>query len=218
VIGYVSRTGTLTTLAALRRAGWRLLTEPQHLAKYGRARARPHWEDGSPAPYCLDNGAWRLYNAGLPFDVAGFQLAVDLVGADADFITCPDIVAGGLASLSLSLEWLPRLDGIGGRRLLAVQDGMVPADVEPHLGDVGIFVGGSTDWKLATMHEWGNLAARVGCYLHVARVNTRRRIRMCQDAGADSFDGTGPCQFPSTLPKLDRAVRQQHLFGGDHED
>ena len=41
-----------------------------------------------------------------------------------------------------------------------------------------------------------------------------RRIRLCQDAGADSFDGTSPVLFPKTLGKLDRERRQGHLFGG----
>lgn len=88
-------------------------------------------------------------------------------------------------------------------------------EVQPFLGpDVGLFLGGSTDWKLRTMRSWGRLAAKVGCHFHVARVNTGRRIRLCQDAAADSFDGTSVTKFAVTTPRLTSAVRQGHLFGG----
>jgi hypothetical protein len=87
--------------------------------------------------------------------------------------------------------------------------------IRPHLADVvGIFVGGSTDWKLATMRQWGALARECRTYCHVGRVNTVRRIRMCQDAGVDSFDGTSASRFALTLPRLDDAVKQGHIFGG----
>lgn len=49
------------------------------------------------------------------------------------------------------------------------------------------------------------------CYLHVGRVNTKKRIRLCQEAGADSFDGSGVSRFSAHLPVLDSAVRQSHL-------
>ena len=47
---------------------------------------------------------------------------------------------------------------------------------------VGIFVGGSTPFKLETMPAWGELAREIGCWLHVGRVNSGRRIRDCHAA------------------------------------
>jgi hypothetical protein len=92
---------------------------------------------------------------------------------------------------------------------------MAPDDVRRLLGARrGIFVGGSTGWKLATARAWGVLAREVGCHLHIARVNTTRRIRLCQDAGADSFDGTSATRFAVTCAPLSAAVAQHHLFGG----
>jgi len=96
-----------------------------------------------------------------------------------------------------------------GRTMLAVQDGMTVSSVADALapGD-GIFIGGSTEWKLATMREWAALARERGILCHVARVNSVRRINRCINAGATSFDGTSATRFAVTLPKLDAARRQ----------
>lgn len=203
MIAYTSRTGTRSTLDALRAAGWRLLV----------SAANDHRHEGMP--YALDNGAWTYHQRGEPFDEQRFLAAVETHGERADFVVVPDVVADARASLRMAERWLPRLadrlrpTGRGVKLLLAVQDGMTAEDVTPWLcrTSVGIFLGGSTEWKLATMHRWGMLADSLGSHYHVARVNTVRRIRLAAEAGADSFDGSSPVQFPSTLPKLDRARR-----------
>lgn len=148
MIGYASRTGTRRNLDALRRADWRLLVSAK-----GELRTEGF-------RYGLDNGAWTAFQRGEQFDVEAFERALAEVGSGADWIVCPDIVAGGLESLDYSRRWLPRLIHIA-PVLLAVQDGMAIADVEPLLGGpVGIFVGGSTKWKERTMPQWGALGAR----------------------------------------------------------
>ena len=200
VIGYASRTGTRRNLAALRTAGWRLLVSARGVLR----------TEGMA--YALDNGAWTAFQRDEPFDADAFQRAVDMLGEGADWIVIPDIVAGGYASLDFSLAWLDRLSGCQSL-LLAVQDGMTLEMIRPLLSDrIGIFVGGSTDWKLATAVEWGRLAHEVGCYMHIGRVNTVRRIRLCEAAGADSFDGTSATMFSQTLPRLDWARRARDLF------
>jgi len=134
-------------------------------------------------------------------------------GPNADWIVLPDIVGGGLKSLKMSASWLPRLESIGRPMLLPVQDGMVADDVRSMLSEqVGLFLGGSTDWKLETMPMWGELARERGCYFHVARVNSVKRINLCQDSGADSFDGSSPTRFRKTLRGLDLGRRQGHFW------
>lgn len=195
---YASRTGTQRNLALLRAAGWGLIVSATGV----------HRTEGFEL-YAIDNGAWTAYAQKRPWDEAAFERLVGQLGAGAAFIAAPDIVTGGLESLRLSEAWLPRLDGIGRRRLIPVQDGMAGPDVAPLLGpDVGVFVGGSTDFKLRTMAEWAELSRARGAYCHVGRVNTARRIRLCALAGADSFDGTSATRFASTLPMLDNARRQ----------
>jgi hypothetical protein len=198
VIAYASRTGTRRNLAALRDAGWRLLIS-----------ATGVWRDEG-FPYAIDNGAWTAHQSGAQWNQGAFEELVSRMGQAADWTVLPDIVMGGLPSLGLSISWLDRVDG---RVLIPLQDGMRPRHVEHYLsGRVGLFVGGSTEWKEASLPMWGAVKRRTGCWLHVGRVNSARRIRLCALAGADSFDGSGPSRFSACLPRLDRARRQGVLF------
>jgi hypothetical protein len=131
------------------------------------------------------------------------------MGSGADWSVVPDIVAGGRASLDLSLRWLRHVLDETPVALIAVQDGMTTDDVRGYIGHrVGLFVGGSTTWKLSTMGEWAALGREHGAWVHVGRVNTARRIKECQIAGVDSFDGTSVSRFAKTLRQLDAARRQ----------
>jgi hypothetical protein len=201
MVGYASRTGTKRNLAALRDANWRLLVSAKGELRTEGMR------------YALDNGAWSAFVQQQPFDEAAFMVALDKLGEGADWIVLPDIVAGGLASLDFSLRWMERLKGMPTRILIAVQNGMQVGDVAGLLSPaVGIFIGGTTEWKEATAQAWGSLARRRHCHLHVGRVNSARRIRICAAAGADSFDGSGVSRYAKSLPRLDRATRRADMF------
>lgn len=206
-MGLTSRTGTRSTVAALAEAGWGWLVVPL--------------DQGGPIlagmPHAIDNGAWRSHVQQCAWDEAAFLATVERHGRGALFVVCPDIVMGGAASMARSRAWLPRLlshpDLSGVPILFAVQNGMRPEDIADLVGGrVGIFVGGDTAWKEATMPIWGKMARERGVYFHVGRVNSARRIALCAAAGADSFDGNSPVLFPKTLPLLDRARGQRDLF------
>lgn len=200
MIGYASRTGTRANLARLRDAGWRLIISPTEK------------REPNGFLYGLENGAWSAHCQNRPFDEVRFLEAVERLGKGADWIVIPDIVAGGMKSLDFSLRWHNRLTGIA-PLLLAVQDGMDVSIVGELVGpQLGIFVGGSTEFKLATLAQWGALAAAKGCWLHIGRVNTMRRLYLCAAAGADSFDGTSVSRYGTTLELLDSARRQVDLF------
>jgi hypothetical protein len=200
VIPYVSRTGTISTIEKLRRRGWRIL-----VTATGR-----HKHEG--LPYAIDNGAWTAFQQNVPFNADLFRRCVKKLGKGADWIVVPDIVAGALESLDFSASWIGELRGIA-PLLIAVQDGMTPDDLRPFVAEGhGIFVGGSTEWKLESLESWGELKSQTGCHLHVARVNSVKRILRCQDVGADSIDGTSVARFPKTLAKLDNSIKQQHLW------
>jgi hypothetical protein len=201
MVGYASRTGTRRNLAALRDAHWRLLVSAKGELRTEGMR------------YALDNGAWSAFVQQQPFDEAAFLVALEKLGEGADWIVLPDIVAGGSASLDFSLKWKERLRGMPTRMLIAVRNGMQIDDVASLLCPaVGIFIGGTTEWKEVTAHAWGSLARRRHCHLHVGRVNSARRIRICAAAGADSFDGSGVSRYAKSLPRLDRAIRQADMF------
>lgn len=201
MIPYASRTGTRRNLDALSRHGWRLLVSAR-----GPLRSEGF-------PYALDNGAWTSYQKGEPFDVPAFEKALAKLGADADWVVAPDIVAGGKRSLELTLSWLERVRGSTKLPMIAVQDGIEPHDVADLIGpNCGLFIGGTTGWKLSTMGIWSELATvRGGAWCHVARVNTARRIRLCQQHSVTSFDGTSASRYAKTLPLLDNARRQTCL-------
>jgi len=196
VIYYVSATGTKRNLAVIRSYGFRLMVS-------ARGNLRP-----CGIRYALDNGAWTSHTRSEPFDARAFERAVDRLGADADFVVCPDVVGDAVATLRSIETWLPVLSALP-VVLLAAQDGMVPADLRAYLGPrVGVFVGGSTQYKEGCLREWGEACREFGSWFHVGRVNTRRRIRLCSEAGATSADGSSVTRFAVTGSLLDRAVRQ----------
>lgn len=206
MIAYASRTGTRRNLAALRAAGWRLIVSAKGVLR----------TEGFP--YALDNGAWTAFQKSEPFDVPAFEKAVRLLGVGADWIALPDIVMGGKASLDLSVSWLRKLRRRAALRasrfMLVVQNGMetgaMLGRVKRIVGErVGIFVGGDTDWKLAAMRFWSDLAHSLGAICHIGRVNSAKRIEACGSAGADSFDGSSASRFSVTLWPLDRARRNE---------
>jgi hypothetical protein len=202
MVGYASNTGTKRNLQALRDHGWSILLTPDN----------PIPREG--LRHSADNGAWWAHKNNLPFRDKPFMDLVERHGASCDFVVIPDIVAGGMRSLDFSLSWLPRLKHLK-KLLLPVQDGMDIFTVSQVLHDVtniGIFLGGSTEWKLGTMRDWGIVAAVTRRHYHVGRVNTMRRIRLAHESGADSFDGTSATMYSCTLPKLESARRQPSLW------
>jgi hypothetical protein len=201
-MAYAAYTTTRHNLAALRKAEWRILLSPATgLNSFG-------------LPYALDNGAWSEFASGTPFDADAFRASVVRIGGAADFIAAPDIVQGGLDSLARSKHWLPWLLERTRRVLIPVQDGE-STDIQSLLSPrVGIFVGGSTEFKEATMARWAELARSHAAWCHVGRVNTVRRIALCAAAGATSFDGSSATRYVANLPKLELARRQTDLFVG----
>lgn len=213
MIAYASRTGTLRNLAALDREGWRLMVSARGVLR----------TEGFQ--YALDNGAWTAseeFRAGKrptpDLCLSSFNRALDRLGTNADFIVVPDIVLGGGRSWAMTRYWLRRMRRMHqlrrARFLIAVQDGFEPWSIAPYLSErVGIFVGGSTEWKLGTMKAWATLAHLRGATCHVGRVNTAKRIRLCAAAGVDSFDGSSASRFEVTLRPLELARQQIDLEG-----
>lgn len=203
-MAYASRTGTRRNLDALRAAGWGLL-----ISRNGE------WRTEGFADYVLDCGTWGDHQLGRAWDdgcAAEYEALLDLLGAGCAWAVLPDIVAGGLASLELSLRYQNRALSAVPKVLIAVQDGMKPADLAPFVGpQVGIFMGGSTEWKIRQMREWGVWCAGLEIDYHVARVNTLQRFGAAADAGATSIDGSSGSRFAKNVPKLDRWRRTPSL-------
>lgn len=147
-------------------------------------RKPPSW-----LPYALDNGAYGAWANQKPWDEVKF---VDLMERAARherplWVVVPDVVMDRDATLERWAEWSPKVAEVLPYVPLAfaVQDGMTVEDVPQNAGVV--FVGGSTEWKWHTLRMWTANFPRV----HVARVNSERKLWQCYEAGAESCDGTG---------------------------
>lgn len=206
MIGYFTRTGTLTTLGVLRQARWRPLLTPD-------ANCLPPGFDG----YALDNGVWGAAQRSEAWDSLRFVRLLERYGDRADWVVLPDVVAGGMESLERSLAWLMKVRDIAKLVLIPAQDGMAPEDLESHIGpEVGIFLGGSTHWKLSTAHRWGALCQKRGAYFHIGRVNSHKRMTLCRVVGANSFDGTSVSRYTASAIRmtqdLEKIERQIYLW------
>lgn len=208
MIAYASRTGTAENIALMRAHGWRMLVSAANDLRH------------EGMPYALDNGAWSYHQKGLAFDERRYERAVDLLAERADWTVIPDVVGNRDATLKLIEKWLPMMPlARAPRVLLAVQDGMTPSDVAPFIAKhgrrVGIFLGGSDDYKLGPMmRTWGDWCDETGVHYHVARVNSASRIRQCASSGALSFDGTSVTRFArKNIARLDAARREPIVLG-----
>lgn len=201
MIAYAAATRNRRNIAVMRSAGWRIMiSQSSGLDTFG-------------LPYALDNGAWTAFVQKIPWDHQAFTRNLSRFGSQADFVVIPDIVAGGLASLDHSLSWLDRVCSATKLALLPVQDGMVASDVAALISPaIGVFVGGTTEWKKTTMRDWAVLCRARGAWCHVGRVNTVKRIALCAAAGVTSFDGSSASRYSVSLKKLDLARFQPDLF------
>ncbi len=202
MIVYASRTGKGRNLEGLRNSphGWRLMLSPE-----GALRTEGF------ANYALDNGAYTAHTQKRPWSEPKFIKALERFGSDADFVVVPDVVLGGLESLDLSLSWLPRVSAVARVSLIAVQNGMTAAHLSGILSpSVGVFVGGNDEWKEETAEDWAIAAHAAGAWCHVGRVNTQRRIRICQRAGVDSIDGSGVSKYGDHLPETGEGSTHPH--------
>jgi len=129
-------------------------------------------------PYALDNGAFT------GFDVEAWTHMLERAEAHHEplWAAVPDVVGDARATTK---NWQRYHDKVPFRKAFVVQDGHEPEDVP---GDAYcVFVGGSTEWKLANAHRFKGAAK----WLHIGRVNTLRRLDWAERVGADSVDGTG---------------------------
>ena len=164
MIAYASNTGTRRNLETLRVHGWRILLTPDNPRPPERLN------------FAIDNGAWKYKDNPGENDWEAFGDLADRYGCAADFVVLPDIVAGGMASLELSRLWIPKLR-VFKNLLLPLQDGMEPDAIGAVLREhrnVGLFLGGSTEYKLREMYGWGLVAATWRRWFHIDSPHHRR--------------------------------------------
>ena len=146
-------------------------------------------------PCALDNGAYTAYTKGYPFPEAAFLNTLNKcyeLNIVLDFITCPDIVAGGKESLDFSMEWAMGRLKTAPKLALVVQDGMIADMLDPFVRKhfTHIFVGGTPDWKWRTLPGWQSFCDAYKLKCHVGRCGTLENLKTCQSLHVDSVDST----------------------------
>jgi hypothetical protein len=133
---------------------------------------------------------------------------------DALFAVVPDVVGDHHSTRQRWDEWGAIVDNLGFRPLYVLQDGQ-PIDDVPWDECGGVFVGGSTDYKLS--YEARRIVERAndsGLYTHMGRVNSLKRLRIARDWGCDSVDGTFLAFGPATnVPRMLRWFDALDLTG-----
>ncbi len=128
------------------------------------------------------------------------------------FVTAPDVVCDGAATLREFAHWEPRLRPYGLPLALALQNGMTSSSI-PWAALQAVFVGGDDEFKdsLATAGLIRE-AQRRGKWVHVGRCNTVRRFQWFGALGVDSIDGSGFARFQdSQIDIYERHTRATQL-------
>lgn len=151
--------------------------------------------------WCADNGCF-----GTKFDVDRWWTWLESHASEAEtclFATAPDVVGDHVATVKRSRPWLPKIRALGYRAAFVAQDGATIKNVPWKEFDV-LFIGGTTEFKLGSVaRELAGQAKSLGMWVHMGRVNSRKRFRYAESIGCDSADGTYLIFGPDTnLPKL----------------
>lgn len=153
---------------------------------------------GTGLKWAADNGCYRGLDA-----PAFRRLLAKVTGRPGClFVVCPDVVADARATLARFAEWRAEVAAAGQPVAFVGQDGQEGLPV-PWAEFDCLFVGGSTAWKLgAAAWDLAREAKRRGKWVHLGRVNSRRRLRHAWAMRADSTDGSSASMFGDTyIPK-----------------
>lgn len=144
--------------------------------------------------WAIDNGAFSEFNP-----EAFVALIAEAQGwPRCRFVAVPDVVGDATATAARFAFWAPVVRRFGFPVALVAQDGLTVPDV-PWDGIDALFIGGHTDWKLGrTARTLVAYARARGKWVHMGRVNSRRRLRYAAHIGVQSVDGTGWSMFPDT--------------------
>lgn len=159
---------------------------------------------------------WRWLESRAPHaDRCLFAVAPDVVTRRPD----GTVVGNADATLDLSCRWFDPIRTLGFRVAFVLQDGARP-DTVPWDRFDALFVGGSDALKVGPVGAAFIAEAKArGKWVHMGRVNTKRRLRIAYQAGCDSVDGTRHAFAPSaSTVEMDRYLAeatQPSLFRPD---
>jgi hypothetical protein len=156
----------------------RLLSPRQFSRAYDTAIAGIPWAADNDCFQRLDADAYRRMLDSI-FGLPGCR-----------FVVAPDVVGDWEATRQLWDEWQPDVSAACQPMAYVAQDGQ-PSEQVPWRSIDALFIGGTTRYKLsAEAEQLGREAKRRGFWLHMGRVNSRKRFDYARAIGCDSVDGT----------------------------
>lgn len=138
-------------------------------------------------PWICDNGAFKdNFDPDLFFD---FLQGLRSHQESCLFAVCPDKYLQADKTLEMFDQYAPRIREMGFPVAFVAQDGQENLPF-PDSFDA-LFVGGSDPWKMSPKgSRIIKQAQKLGKWIHIGRVNSRKRIRYFSLLNVDSFDGT----------------------------
>ncbi|WP_280492468.1 hypothetical protein [Nocardia asiatica] len=120
------------------------------------------------------------------------------------FAVAPDVVGDHWATFARSRDMLRRIRDLGFPVAFAAQNFMEFDSWDPWQEIDCLFIGGDTAWKLGpAAAQLAAVASSLGIWVHMGRVNTRRRYDYARAISVDSVDGTTLTRAPDkNLPKV----------------
>lgn len=187
---------------ALEHAGpgfGRLLSPRQFSRAYDTAEAGIPWAADNDCFQRLDADAYkRMLDAiyGLP---------------GCKFVVAPDVVGDWQRTRELFEEWYVALSAAWLPMGYVAQDGQ-PSEEVPWASIDSLFIGGSTAYKLSAEAErLGREARTRGLWLHMGRVNSRKRFDYARAIGCQSVDGTSYSRWRNRWLPEALTFHRQHL-------
>ena len=167
------------------------LVQPRHFPRL-EATAR------ALRPWAADNDAFGGWDT--TRHERWVMMLQGLVGVPGcKFVTVPDVVGDHDTTLEMFYAHRHLVTHLAGQPVAFVaQDGATPSTVPFHDIDA-LFLGGTTQFKLGPDAALLADEARArGKWLHMGRVNSRKRLRYAHSLGCDSVDGTSFSMFTDT--------------------
>lgn len=160
--------------------------------------------------WIVDNGAYSgVFDEGRYFRHLGRN--VRYLGTNV-FAVCPDVMMDKEGTLGMWQTYSQRVRELGYRVGYVLQDGSTPEDIPGNCD--AVFVGGSTEWKLSNGADVCIAYAKSkGLWVHIGRVNSRKRFDHFLLTGADSVDGNFLNYGPDiNKPKIQAWLKSRTLF------
>ena len=201
---------------------WRFMLSPASVSSVRKSNMHLLSERG----YAIDNGAYAYHMRGQPFNRSAFIQLLDKYSHQADWIAIPDSIGNWEETIEMFMLWLPILWQYQRPLMIVAQDGSERGDFQELRAimrkdfglPIGVFIGGTTDWKLKHSPDIAQICNELDRTCHVGRVNSIRRTRLCHAWGVSSFDGSGMSRFTSTARRVSQEMNRLYLTQAEEEN